>query len=95
MEPRTIAKQAIDYHRAAVENSFSAMLLLQEQTARMADAFCGQAAALQTEGTKVLNECVKAQRKGCEDFKKVVDDNFKTVEAFFADTGKAEKAETK
>jgi hypothetical protein len=50
---------------------------------------------LHTEGTKVLNECVKAQRKGCEEFKKVVDDNFNTVEAFLGDTGKGEKAGTK
>ena len=95
MEPRTIAKQAMDYHRAAVESSFDAMLLLHEQTGRMADAFLAQARVLPTEGTKVLREWLQAQKQGCEDLKRTVDENFKAVVAFLADSGKAEKAKTK
>lgn len=90
MEPRTIAKQAMDYHRAAVDNSFNAMLLLYEQTARMADSFLAQATVLPAEGTKVIHEWLSAYKKGCEALKSAADENFNTVEGFLAGTGKAE-----
>jgi hypothetical protein len=47
------------------------------------------------EGKKVLSEWVKAYKKGRDDFKKVVDQNFKNAEAFFEVSEKAEKVKTK
>ena len=84
MEPMAIAKQMVGLQKAAFDNSFDAMLLLQEQTERTVNTFLEQATWPTEEGKKVLMEWVKACNKGCDDFKKLVDENFKHVEAFFA-----------
>jgi predicted nucleic-acid-binding protein len=84
MDSVTIAKQMIDFQKTTFDNSFSAMVMLQEQTERMANTLLDQATWMPAEGKKVIADWVKAYKKGREDFKKVVDDNFKMVEAFFA-----------
>jgi hypothetical protein len=35
------------------------------------------------EGKKAVIEWMKAYKKGCDDFKNIVDENFKKVETFF------------
>lgn len=94
MEPKKMAKQMIDFYKATFDNSFSAMLMLQEQMQRMSGMFIEQSTAMPEEGKKALNEWLKAYKKGCEEFKKAVDENFKRVESFFAETEKPEKAKT-
>lgn len=94
MEPKKMAKQMIDFYKSTFDNSFSAMLMLQEQMQRMSSMFIEQSTAMPEEGKKALNEWLKAYKKGCEEFKKGVDENFKRVESFFAETEKPEKAKT-
>lgn len=94
MEPKKMAKQMIDFYKATFDNSFSAMLMLQEQMQRMSSMFIEQSTAMPEEGKKALNEWLKAYKKGCEEFKKAVDENFKRVESFFAEAEKPEKAKT-
>jgi hypothetical protein len=88
MEPKKMAKQMLDSYKATFDNSFSAMLMLQDQMQRVSTIFMEQTTALPEEGKKALNEWLKAYKKGCEEFKKAVDENFKRVESFF---GEAEK----
>ena len=83
MDQKQLLKQMIDFNKAAFDNSFNAMVMLQEQTERMANTVLEQATWLPEEGKKAINEWVNAYKKGREDFKKVVDDNFKKVEEFF------------
>ena len=92
MEPGNVAKQMIDFHKTTFNNTFNAMVMLQEQTEKMVNTFLEQATWLPEEGKKVINEWVKAYKKGREDFKKTVDENFKRVEDFFAATRKTGKA---
>ena len=88
METGTIAKQMIDFNKTAFDNSFNTMGMLQEQTEKMMDTFVSQAVWLPEEGKKAINEWVKAYKKGREDFKKSVDENFKKVEDTFASSKK-------
>ena len=92
MDSAKIAKQMIDFQKTTFDNSFSTMVMLQEQTERMANTVLDQAPWMPLEGKKVVNDWVTAYKKGREDFKKVVDENFKMVEAFFATFDKAPKA---
>ena len=94
MEPTRIAKQMIDFQKTTFDNTFNAMVILQEQTERMANTFLEQATWLPEEGKKAINEWVKAYKNGCEDFKKAVDESFKRVEDFFAGTNEAPKTKT-
>lgn len=95
MEPVKIAKQMIEFQKATFDNSFSAMGMVQEQAERMLNMSLEQATWLPEEGKKVIDEWIKAYKKGREDFKKTVDENFAKVEAFFAGTEKGTKTKTK
>ncbi len=95
MEPVKIAKQMIEFQKATFDNSFSAMGMVQEQAERMLNMSLEQATWLPEEGKKVIDEWIKAYKKGREDFKKTVDENFARVEAFFAGTEKGTKTKTK
>jgi hypothetical protein len=94
MEPQKMAKQMIEFYKATFDNSFGALLMMQEQMERMTGTFFAQASGIPEEGKKALLEWIKAYKKGCEEFKKAVDDNFKRVESFFGEKEKPEKSKT-
>ena len=54
MEPLKMAKQMIDFQKATFDNTFNAMVLLQEQTEKMVKTFMAQATLLPEEGKKML-----------------------------------------
>jgi hypothetical protein len=80
----------IDFNKTSFDNSFNTIFMLQEQTERTVNMFLEHAIWPTEEGKKVLREWVKAYNKGCDDFKQLVDANFKHVDAFFADVKKTE-----
>ena len=88
MEPLKMAKQMIDFNKATFDNTFNAMVLLQEQTERMINTFMEQTTSLPDEGKKMLTEWVQTYKKGREQFKKAVDESFGKVEEYFAAAGK-------
>lgn len=84
MEPTKMAKQMMDFYKTTFDNSFNAMVMLQEQTEKTMAAFMDQATWLPDEGKNVMEEWVKAYKKGREDFKKTIDDGFKKVDEYFS-----------
>ena len=78
----------IDFNKATFDNTFNAMVLLQEQTERMINTFVEQATFLPEEGKKILNDWIQTYKKGREEFKKAVDESYGKVEAYFAEAGK-------
>jgi polyhydroxyalkanoate synthesis regulator phasin len=86
MDPKQIAKQMIVFNKTAFDNNFRAMQALQEQTERLVGKFWEKSPMFPEEGKKVINDWMTAYKKGCEDFKGVVDDNFQKVEDFFKET---------
>jgi uncharacterized coiled-coil DUF342 family protein len=86
MDQKQILKQMIDFNKATFDNTFNAIVMLQEQAERAANTLLEQANWLPEDGKKAINEWVKAYKKGREDYKKVVDENFQKVESFFAGT---------
>lgn len=85
MDHKQILKQMIDFNKTAFDNSFNALLLVQEQNAKMMSSFMSQAVWIPEEGKKVVSDWVTAYRKGIEDFKATADENFKKVENYFAE----------
>ena len=83
MDSSKIAKQMIDFQKTTFDNTFNAMVLLQEQAESMASTILDQATWMPEEGRKAVNDWLKAYKKGREDFKKGVDENFTKVEDFF------------
>ncbi len=84
MDQNQIFKQMIDFNKATFDNSFSAMVMVQEQTEKMVGTILEQATWLPEEGKKAISEWADACKKGSKDFKKAVDDNYKKVDDFFA-----------
>ncbi len=84
MDQNQIFKQMIDFNKATFDNSFSAMVMVQEQTEKMISTMLEQATWLPEEGKKAISEWANAYKKGSRDFKKAVDDNYQKVETFFA-----------
>lgn len=83
MDQKQIAKQMIAFNKTAFDNNFSAMNALHEQTEKIINKFWEKTPMFPEEGKKAISEWMKAYKNGCEDFKKVVDENFKKVEDFF------------
>ena len=92
MDPKQIAKQMSQFNKAAFDNTFSAMTVLQEQMEKMVNNYLEQSPWMPAEGKKAVMDWIKAYKGGREDFKAAVNDNYKKVEDFFAgaDKGKAE-----
>jgi hypothetical protein len=88
VEPLGMAKQMIDFQKATFDNTFNAMVLLQDQTERMVGTFMEQATFLPEEGKKMMRDWAQAFKKGREEFKAAVDESFGKVEAYFAEAGK-------
>lgn len=91
MDQSAYLRQMIEFQKTTVDNSFNALKMVQEQTEKIAKSFLDQATWLPEEGRKVVDQWVNAYRKGQEDYKKVVDDNFKKVEDYFNTFGKEKK----
>jgi hypothetical protein len=85
MDHKQIAKQMVQFNKTAFDNSFKAMSLVYEQNEKMMQAFMGQAGWIPEEGRKALQDWMGSYKKGCDDFKKMVDDNYAKVEAFFGE----------
>ena len=83
MDQNQIFKQMLDFNKATFDNSVNAMNMLQEQTEKTFNTFLEQAAWIPEEGKKAITDWVKAYKKGCEDFRKAVDENYKKVQEFF------------
>ncbi len=84
MKPFELAKQMIEFNKTTFDNSFSMMVMLQEQMEKTVSSFVEQAAWLPEDGRKVLGDWVSTYKKGREDFKKLVDESYKKVDAYFA-----------
>ncbi len=82
MDQNKIFKQMMDFNKAAFENSFKMMEMIQEQTEKMASTTLEQANWLPAEGKKAISDWIGAYKNGFETFKKGADENFKKVESF-------------
>ena len=83
MDQKQILKQMVEFNKATFDNSFNAMVMLQEQTERMANTLLEQATWLPEEGKNAISEWVSAYKKGKETFKANVEDSFKKVLEYF------------
>jgi len=84
MDQKQIVKQIIDFNQATFNNTFNAMVLLQDQFERITQTAMGQANWLPAEGHKAVENWVEAYKTGRDQFKKYVDDGYKKFEQYFA-----------
>ncbi len=87
MDQKQIALQMIQFNKTAFDNSFNAMNMVYEQNEKMVGTFLQQATWMPAEGKKAIENWMQSYKKGCEDFKKLADENYQKVEEFFAGSG--------
>ena len=76
METENFAKQLIDFQKAAFDNTFNTLVMVQDQTERMFETTLAQTTWLPKEGRRMLDDWNIACKKGRTDFKVIVDDGF-------------------
>ncbi|MGD8834474.1 MAG: hypothetical protein PVJ84_07445 [Desulfobacteraceae bacterium] len=82
MNQNQIFKQMIEFNQATFNNTFQAMVLLQDQFERIAQTTVEQANWLPAEGRKTIENWVEAYRTGRDNYKSYVDDSYKKVETY-------------
>jgi len=83
MQPKQMLKQMIDFNKTAFDNALNTMATLQGQMESIIHTFVDQSTGMTEEGKKAAKEWAAIYKKGFEDFKRSVDDNFKKVDSFF------------
>jgi len=83
MDQKQVFKQMSDFNKAAFDNSFNAIVMLQDQAESLSNTLLTQATWLPGEGKKAIEEWVKTYKTGRETFKKSVDESLNKVEDFF------------
>ncbi len=91
MDQKKAVRQMIDFQKSSFDNSFNAMMMIQEQTEKMAKTFLDQANWLPDDGKSVLSQWIGAYKKGRDEFKKSVDENFQKVDEYFGTPEKEKK----
>lgn len=87
--PKDMAKQVIQFYKTTFDNSFSTMVMLQEQAEKLMRTFIDQAPWMNEEAKRVLEQWTSAYKKGREDFRKAMDDGYKKVEEYFEKFGQS------
>jgi hypothetical protein len=80
METTQFAKQALDFQKVMLDNSFNAMVMVQDQTEKMVNGYLDQLPWVTAEGKKTLQTSGDVTKKAREDFKKAVDEGFSKIE---------------
>ncbi|MGD0276665.1 MAG: hypothetical protein ABSB79_11565 [Syntrophales bacterium] len=88
-----IVKESLSFYKSTFDNTFGAMVIIQEQTEKMVDLFLEQNAWFPEDGRKAVKDWASAYKKGRTEFKKAVDESFEKIEGFFGNPGKTIKPE--
>jgi len=80
MDSKQMAKQTIGFQKTIFENSFTAIILAQDQTEKMVNSYLEKLPWVTEENRKSLAASVEVAKKARDDFKKAVDDGFAKFE---------------
>lgn len=80
MHSAVMIKQILDFNKNAFDNSFNAVVAVQEHAEKMARVFWEKSSFFPEEGKKVVGDWVTAYRNGLDEFRANVDSRFKLVE---------------
>lgn len=84
MDPKDIVKQMITFNKSIFDNAFNAVTVILEQREKMIGMFFEHTPWFPDEGKKIVNEWVKAYKKGRTDFKTAIDENFKKIDDYYS-----------
>lgn len=80
MDPKQMMKQMFDFNKTAVEKTFTAMTVMQDQAEKMFNMWMDQNKWYPEEGKKAIAEWVKTCKKGRAEFKAKLDEGYEKLE---------------
>jgi hypothetical protein len=84
MDATQMTKQMIDLQKTTFDNFFNAMVLVQEQGEKMTQALFEQASWLPEESRRLVDQWLAMGKKGRDDLKSALDDNYDAVRDLYA-----------
>jgi len=88
MNQFALTKQILDFNRTTFETTYGTLNQLQEQSEKIMNTWIEQADWIPADGKKAVADMSATFKKGCQEFKKFVDENFVRVEAYFTEAQK-------
>lgn len=83
MEAGKTAKQMIGFQKTLFENSFNAMVMVQDQTENITNQFMNQIPGITEDGKKAITNAIDFSKKARDDYKKAVNDGYAQIEKMF------------
>lgn len=80
METTQFAKQTLEFQKTILENSFNALIMVQDQTEKMINSYLNQLPQVTEDGKKSLQASIDMAKKMRDDYKKSLDDGFNKIE---------------
>lgn len=80
MEAANFAKQTLGFQKTIFENSFNAMVMVQDQTEKMVNSYLDKFPWITEENKKALQTTGDMIKKAREDYKKAVDEGYSKFE---------------
>jgi len=84
-EMTQFAKMTLDFQKTMLDNSYNAMIMVQDQSEKMVSTYFDQIPWVTDEGKKSMQASVDMTKKSRDDFKKTLDDGFSKREDLLED----------
>ncbi len=84
MNSTQIVKQMFDFQRTSFDNFFNTLILVQEQGEKMTSTIFEQISWLPEENKRLMDQWLTMAKKGRDDLKSTMDDNYKNVSDLMA-----------
>jgi polyhydroxyalkanoate synthesis regulator phasin len=84
MDPKQMIKQMFDFNKTAVDKTFAAMAVMQDQTEKMFNLWLDQNKWYPEEGKKAMSDWVKTFKTSRDEFKSKMDEGYKKIEEYMA-----------
>jgi hypothetical protein len=88
MEPSEVVKQTLHFSKVTFDNTFNAMLLLQEQAQRISDFYVNQMLGFPQEGKRIVDTWMGACKDNREEFKGALEKNYEIFVSLFNEVEK-------
>ena len=80
METTQFAKQTLGFQKTILDNTFNALIMVQDQTEKMINSYLNQLPQVTEDGKKSMQASIDMAKKARDDYKKSIDDGFNKIE---------------
>ncbi len=84
MNSTQLAKQILDFQKTTFDNFFNAAVMVQDQGEKLTNAAFEQATWLPEENKRLMDQWLSMAKKGRDDFKSALDENYNNVSELLA-----------